>query len=40
MNKNLSLEQVREQIRQSIKRDSQVGVWLNFWRDIEMKSIF
>ena len=38
MNKNLTTEQIREQIRASIKRDNQVGVWLSFWRDIAILS--
>jgi hypothetical protein len=38
MNKNLTTEQIREQIRASIKHDNKVGVWLSFWRDIAILS--
>lgn len=34
MNKNLTVEQIREQIRAGIKRDNQIGIWRSFWRDI------
>ena len=36
MNKNLTTEQIRAQIRESIKRDNQQGIWFSFWRDIEL----
>lgn len=38
MNKHLTVEQIREQIRESIKRDSARGIWYSFWRDVSILS--
>lgn len=38
MNKHLTVEQIREQIRERIKRDNAVGIWKSFWRDIILQS--
>jgi len=38
MNKHLTVEQIREQIRASIKRDSAKGIWISFWRDVMILS--
>lgn len=36
--KKQTLEQLRQQIRDSIKRENQRGIWESFWRDIELLS--
>lgn len=38
MNKNLTLEQIKQQIRESIKKDNAVGIWLSFWRNVALLS--
>lgn len=37
--KNLTAQQMREQIRAQIKKDSQEGIWWNFWRNLELNSV-
>lgn len=31
MSKNLTAQQIKDQIRASIKRDNERGIWVNFW---------
>lgn len=34
----LTAEQMKEQIRASIKQENMKGLWWNFWRNIEFNS--